>query len=117
MALEIIKLYIALISDFFALSDMAVVAPPASPANVIHLPPFIPPGSNSLVTSHYLVKLLAEITDCVNDITAIELSDEASVELKNLVDSSKWKFEDSFCAVWLRGTSPLLTIEFRNSGE
>lgn len=103
MALEIVKLYISLISDFFALSDMAVVVPVASPANPINLPAFIPPGSNSLVTSYYLGKLLAEIMDCVNDITAIELSDEANIELKNLVESSKWKFEDSFCAVWLRG--------------
>jgi exocyst complex component 2 len=61
--------------------------------------------------SHYLTKILNEITECVNDVSAIELSDDAASALRSLVESTKWKFEDAFCAVWLRDARVFFHLE------
>ena len=101
MILRVVQQYIALLSEFFTLSDMA-----ASSSNQNRsdgLPTFLPAGSDSLTTSHYLVKLLAEMTDCVNEIAAMEVSPEATTGLHTLLETARWKFEEALCEVWLRG--------------
>lgn len=100
MALDIIKLYIALLSEFFMFSDMAVMSPGRDLT-----PPLFPKTSNSLTTAHHLMKVLGEIQDSVNDVTGMEISNEATSSLKSLLETARWKFEDLLVAAWLRGSS------------
>ena len=99
MALDIIKLYISLLSEFFMFSDMAVMSPGRSTA-----PPMFPKASNSLTTAHHFMKILGEIQDSVNDVTGMEISGEATSSLKSLLESARWKFEDLLVNAWLRGS-------------
>ena len=102
MALDIVKQYIALFSEFFMLSDVAVVTisptPDGSPT-----PPLIPRDSNALSTMHHLMKILGEIQETVNEVNGMEISSEASSSLKGFLESTRWKFEDILVHNWLRG--------------
>lgn len=101
MILKIVQQYMTLLSEFFTLSDMAASSARQNTSDM--LPSFVPRGSDSLTTSHYLVKLLAEMTDCVNEVVAMEVSPEATTGLKTLLETARWKFEEALCKVWLRG--------------
>ena len=96
MALDVVKLYISLISEFFILSDMS-----ASPKSKV--PPLLPVSSHSMSTAYYLLKMLNDIQDTVNELNLMEISNETSASLKNLLESVKWRFEDVLVAAWLRG--------------
>lgn len=99
MALDIVKLYISLISDFFKLSDMAVMASPNSNTSTA----LLPVDSHSLVTAHYLLKVIGELQESVSELHGMEISGEASLSLNSLVESAKWSFTDILVNAWLRG--------------
>jgi exocyst complex component 2 len=101
MALDIIKLLISLQSEFFMLSDMAVML---TSRHAVTLPPLLPLYTNTFTTGHYLVKILAELQDGINDINGMDISGEVGNELKGLLESTKWRFEDILITAWLRGT-------------
>ena len=107
MALDIVKLYISLISEFFVLSDMVVMASPGSTQNT--LPPHLPRNSHSPATAHYLMKISGEIQDSINELNGMQISNEATSGLKSLLESAKWRFEDILIRAWLRGRSSLST--------
>lgn len=67
-------------------------------------PPLLPINSNSLETAHYLMKILGEVQDSVNELNGMEISNEVSSGLKSLLESTKWRFEDILINAWLRGT-------------
>ncbi|KAJ6571717.1 exocyst complex component Sec5-domain-containing protein [Mycena capillaripes] len=106
MALDIIKLYISLISQFFKLSDMAVMTSPGAST-----PPSLPTNSNSLCTAHYLMKILGEVQETVNELNAMEISNEAASGLKSLLESAKWQFEDLLITSWLRDANIFYYLE------
>ncbi|KAI0765335.1 exocyst complex component Sec5-domain-containing protein [Fomes fomentarius] len=106
MALDIIKLYIALLSEFFMFSDMAVMSPGRNTA-----PPLFPNSSNSLTMAHHLMKILGEIQDSVNDVTGMEIHGEATSSLKLLLESARWKFEDLLVTAWLRDANVFYHLE------
>lgn len=56
-------------------------------------------------TAYYLLKMLNDIQDTVNELNLMEISNETSASLKNLLESVKWRFEDVLVAAWLRGES------------
>jgi exocyst complex component 2 len=99
MALDIVNLYMSLISEFFTLSDKAV----SSTSLASGVPAFVPQGSNSITISYYISKILAEMSDCVNDVNAVELSGDVMMNLRNLLEIARWRFEDIHCDAWLRG--------------
>jgi len=107
MALDIVKLYISLISEFFKLSDVAVVTPPSLDAST---PPLLPTDSHSLATAHYLLRILGELQESVSELNGMEISNEASSSLKSLLESAKWRFTDVLVNAWMRGEFPLLFI-------
>ncbi|GBE87410.1 exocyst complex component Sec5-domain-containing protein [Sparassis latifolia] len=109
MALDIVKLYISLLSEFFMFSDMAVMTPPGSASDTA--PPLLPKDSNSLTTAHHLMKVLGELQDSINDIQGMEISNEASSILKELLESARWKFEDIFTQAWLRDANVFYNLE------
>ena len=100
MTHDIIKLYVSLLSEFFVFSDMAVATPTPQEGGPA---PLLPDDSNSLTTAHYLMKILTEIQDNVNEINSMEISGEMSSSLKGLLDSAKWGFEDVLLHAWIRG--------------
>lgn len=102
MAVDIIKLYVSLLSEFFVFSDMAVMTPTPTEEKPA---PLLPDDSTSLTTAHYLMKILTEIQDNVNEINSMEISGEISTSLRGLLDSAKWGFEDVLVHAWVRGMS------------
>ena len=107
MALDIVRLHISLVSEFFVFTDMAVRSPgfsaDATPANM-------PEASNSLTTAHFLVRALGELLESVNEVNALEISSEVSASLKAFVESARWRFEDVLTMAWLRGQSLVLFL-------
>lgn len=101
MALDIVKLYISLISQFFNLSDMAVMASGTGTSNAA--PAHLPKTSHSLCTAHYLLKILAELQETVNEVNGMDISNEVASLLKSLLESARWRFEDILVNCWLRG--------------
>jgi exocyst complex component 2 len=108
MALDIIKLYVSLLSEFFVFSDMAVMTPPVEGSSA----QLLPDDSNSLTTAHYLMKVLTEIQDNVNEINSMEISGDMSSSLKGLLESAKWGFEDVLTRAWIRGMFMQVTVSF-----
>ena len=99
MALDIIKQYITLLSEFFTFSE-AMTSPSLGSSPT---PPMLPKHSNTLTTMHHLTKILGEIQETVNEVNGMEISSEASSNLKGLLDSARWKFEDILVHAWIRG--------------
>jgi exocyst complex component 2 len=109
MTLDIITLYITLISQFFTLSSSThSPSVPLHPSEdqdpIIPLPPFVPVDSNTATMGLWLVKTLNELTECVTEMGTLELPEEASGGLKEMVASTRWRFEEAVCAAWVRGT-------------
>jgi exocyst complex component 2 len=103
MALDIIKLYINFLSEFFILSDVL------SNSSTTNSPEHFPSHSNSLTTAHWLTKILSEVQDCVAEIGALELGEGGLV--KGLVESARWRFEDVLVKSWLRDANYMYTLE------
>ncbi|KAG5643067.1 hypothetical protein DXG03_001595 [Asterophora parasitica] len=109
MALDVVKLYISLVSEFFTLSDMAVASP-----NANNPPPAdanLPGDSHSLSTAYYLMKILGEMQETVNELHALEISPDVSSSLKSLLDSAKWRFEDVLVGAWLQDAKLFYHLE------
>jgi len=105
MALDIVKLYISLFSEFFVLSDIAVISSSTSEK----IPPLLPIHSNSLTSAHFIIKILIEVQDCVNEVSAMEIVREAGTSLKSLMENVRWKLDEVLVRTWLRGSIlPLL---------
>lgn len=103
MALDIIKLYINFLSEFFILSDILSNSPtPNSPE-------YLPSHSNSLTTAHWLTKILSEVQDCVAEVGALELGEGSLV--KGLVESVRWRFDDVLVRSWLRDANYMYALE------
>ncbi|KAK2461007.1 hypothetical protein APHAL10511_006948 [Amanita phalloides] len=98
MALDIVKTYILLVSEFLNLSDITVMASATSN----NFPQHIPLNSTSLSAAYYLHKILGELQDCVNDINALDISNEIASSLRSLMESVKWRFDDIIINLWLR---------------
>ncbi|KAJ9125138.1 hypothetical protein QFC22_000092 [Naganishia vaughanmartiniae] len=102
MTLDLIKLYISLIGQFFTLSDISIAAsrkPVRSPSQSSTLnnatgdsepviPDFVPRNANSLVTCHYASKILAEIVESTSEIDALTASGSGGSSVKSPVAST-----------------------------
>ena len=99
MVLDIVKLYISLVSEFFNLSDVAIMAS----ATTNSFPQHIPTNSTSFSAAHYLQKISGELQDGVNDVCALDVSSEIVSSLRNLMESVKWRFNDILINSWLQG--------------
>ncbi|KAG8216446.1 exocyst complex component Sec5-domain-containing protein [Butyriboletus roseoflavus] len=107
IALDIMKLYVSLLSEFFNLSDAVVMQRNTNDPS----PKLLPRHSNSLTTAHFLIKILIEIQDCANEVTGMDIVPETSSNLRNLVASARWKFGDILVRVWLRDATLFHLLE------
>ncbi|CED82783.1 Sec5 subunit of exocyst complex [Phaffia rhodozyma] len=103
MAVDIIKLYISLLASFFSFTP--------SVSNNHELPPFVPTQSTSLTSAVYANRILSEITECVNDINAGEISSEARDQLKNLLEHARGKFIEVICEGWRKDSEMIYSLE------
>ncbi|KAG1850457.1 hypothetical protein F4604DRAFT_1687138 [Suillus subluteus] len=104
MALDIIKLYISFLSEFFILSD--VLSTSSTPNSAEHLPSHL----NSLTTTYWLVKIISEVQDCITEVGALELREGGLV--KGLVESVRWRFEDDVLVrFWLRDANYMYALK------
>lgn len=99
MALDIVRLYVSLLSEFFSLSDAVVMQRNSNDSP----PKLLPKNSNSLTTAHFLIKILIEIQDCASEVAGMDIVPEAGSSLKNLLESARWRFGDILVRAWLRG--------------
>jgi exocyst complex component 2 len=115
MTQDIVTSYVTLLSQFFTLSSSthtsqaASTSGDASTSDAPGIPDFVPASSNMPTICHWLLKILNEITECANEVGALELAGEASASLKELVASARWRFEEATCAAWVRGRSYVST--------
>lgn len=102
MAFDIVKNYISLLSQFFNLSDMAVTSP------TTNLPgpdsPFLPENSHSLSTAQYLMKILGEVQEGINEIKSLNMHNEIGQALKGFQESVNWRYVDILINAWQRGS-------------
>ncbi|CAE6493342.1 unnamed protein product [Rhizoctonia solani] len=110
MALDVVRQYISLISEYFKLSDMAVST--LSPVANGQVPSsFLPPGADSVSAAHWLQLILKEIIDCSREIGEMEIGGDASSMLKELIDGARWTFGDALCGLWVRDSKIFHTLE------
>ncbi|KIY47316.1 hypothetical protein FISHEDRAFT_74769 [Fistulina hepatica ATCC 64428] len=106
MALDLVKLFISLISKFFVLSDVGVTSPGGRAK-----PSLIPQNCHVFATAHYLMRVMNEIQECVNELYGLDISGEVSTNLKSLMQSTKWTFEDLLISDWIRDAQLLYELE------
>ena len=104
MCLEIIRLYVSLLSQFFTLSDVAVAESSIKkdgedPA----IPQFVPAHTTVLTACHYAEKVLEEAGEYAGELLHLEIGPEAGQSVKNMVESLRWRMEEVIAAIWARG--------------
>ena len=72
-------------------------------AEILVIDSLMPANSHSLSTTHYLLRIMGEIQETVNELNSMEISSDAGVSLRGLMESAKWTFEDVLISAWLRG--------------
>ncbi|WWC65439.1 uncharacterized protein I303_108057 [Kwoniella dejecticola CBS 10117] len=112
MGMEIIRLYIKDISQFFTLSDM----PSASSSKVDsegeeNIPPFVPSGTRVITACYFAEKLVEEISDCANDLLGVDIGSEVRSGLGTFLDSLRWRFEEVICTTWARDSKLLHQLD------
>lgn len=54
------------------------------------------------------MRISGEIQESVNELNGMDISNEASQNLKSLLESAKWRFNDILVTSWLRGRSLMM---------
>jgi exocyst complex component 2 len=105
MALEVIKLYISLLSTFFTLSDPSI----PSKANE-EVTAFVPPGTTVLAACHFAEKLVEDVNEGIGELMGVDIGSEAGNGLRNMLDSLKWRMQEVISALWARGMFPFFPV-------
>ncbi|KAK4055272.1 Exocyst complex component S5 [Microbotryomycetes sp. JL201] len=113
MSQDIVTLYVTLVSTFFTLSSSTKASPDpnADPNATPPLPPFVPPTANAATNCHWLLKVLSELNESVSELVTLELAGEANQSLKELVSSTRWRFEEAICSAWVRDAKVFYRLE------
>lgn len=99
MALDIVKLYISFIAEFFMLSDIEITSPIRQETRAC----FLPTASNSITMAHFLIKVLGEVQETVSEVNALEISSEVSTNVKSFLESARRGFQENLIQAWKRG--------------
>lgn len=105
MTNEILLHFIATLSRYFNFSHEQI-QPPALNDSEQPLPPlpsFVPETSTTLTSAHYLIKLLNDLSETVNELGSLNLPKQANEDLQDLLSSARWRFIDVLCLLWVRG--------------
>jgi exocyst complex component 2 len=109
MALEVVKLYISLLSTFFTLSDVSVSQTACRQAeDSIPVPPFVPPGTTVLAACYFAERLVEDVNEGISELMGVDIGSEAGNGLKNMLESLRWRMQEVIAATWARGLSALV---------
>ncbi|WWC92087.1 uncharacterized protein L201_007041 [Kwoniella dendrophila CBS 6074] len=119
MAMEIIKLYISTISQFFTLSDIALSDIALSDTSSSSkkedelpiIPPFVPHNTSVITSCYFVEKIIDEISDCSNELLSVDVGNEARSGLKNMLDSLRWRFIEVITSTWAKDSKSLHHLE------
>ncbi|OXC68440.1 hypothetical protein AYX13_02890 [Cryptococcus neoformans] len=111
MALEIVKLYSSLLSQFFKLSDPAVAESTPRKDSNTQLPSFVPAGTSAIIACYFAEKLVEDISDCAGELAGHEVVNDSGNGMKGLVESMKWKMREVIGVVWARDAKVLHGLE------
>ena len=103
MALEVVKLYISLLSTFFTLSDPSIPSKGGE-----EVPAFVPPGTTVLAACHFSEKLVDDVNEGIAELMGVDIGSEAGNGVRNMLDSLKWRMQEVISALWARGEFLLL---------
>ncbi|EPQ29151.1 uncharacterized protein PFL1_03438 [Pseudozyma flocculosa PF-1] len=93
-ATEALEAYISLLSHFFTLTDVSILArQPLSP-----LPDWVPVGSCSATSAFYMRAILSELIEAVNDLAVLGITSSSS--LKGLLANARFRFTEVLCHQW-----------------
>lgn len=113
MASDILKMYLSTLSQFFTLSDIALVAR-SKPTTTV--PGFVPAGTTVLAACYYSERILYDVGDCVLELTAIDVGKEASQGAKAMLDSLRWRLEEVIATTWARDAQGLHLLDAGSNG-
>lgn len=99
MALDIVKLYISFVAEYFMFSDIEIT----SPARQENHTSFLPKVSNSITTAHFLTKVLGEVQETMNEVSGLEISSEVNTNTKRFLESARRGFQETLIQAWRRG--------------
>ncbi|KGB75357.2 exocyst protein [Cryptococcus deuterogattii R265] len=111
MALEILKLYSSLLSQFFRLSDPAVAESTSRKDGGHQLPSFVPAGTTVITACYFAEKLVEYVSDCAGELAVHEVVNDSGNSMKGLIESMKWKMEEVIGAAWARDAKILHGLE------
>ena len=93
-ATEALDAYISLLSHFFTLTDVSILArQPLSP-----LADWVPRDTCSLTAAHYMRTMLTELVEAVNDLAVLGITSSSS--LKGLLANARFCFIETLCLLW-----------------
>lgn len=117
MASNIVKLYIATLSQFFKLNDISVAnAPNLRRDGLRDVPSFVPAGSTVLAASYFCERIVDDVADCVTELMAIDVGKDASQAARAMLDSLRWRMEEVVTATWHRDARSLHLLEKAPTG-
>lgn len=100
-ASESVEAYIALLSQFFCLTDVALLArQPLSP-----LASWVPAQTCSTTAAYYMRAALTELNEAVTDLVALGIGSTPG-SLKNLLANLRFAFTETLCQLWQAGEYP-----------
>ncbi|WVO20401.1 uncharacterized protein IAS62_001697 [Cryptococcus decagattii] len=111
MALEILKLYSSLLSQFFKLSDPSVAESTSRKDGSHQLPSFVPAGTTVITACYFAEKLVEYVSDCAGELAVHEVVNDSGNSMKGLIESMKWKMEEVIGAAWVRDAKILHGLE------
>ncbi|WWC72387.1 uncharacterized protein I206_106349 [Kwoniella pini CBS 10737] len=113
MGLEIIKMYIKDLSQFFTLSDISAFSSKSSTESEGegNIPPFVPFGTSVITACHFAEKLVEEINECANELLGADIGSEVKSGLATFLDSLRWRFVEVICSTWARDSKLLHQLD------
>ncbi|PWN47770.1 hypothetical protein IE53DRAFT_390079 [Violaceomyces palustris] len=93
-ATESLDAYVSMVSHFFTLTDVAILA--RQPLS--GLPSWVPKGTCSATAAHFMRSTLVELADSINDLSALNINNSGS--LKGLLANARFKFTEVLCQLW-----------------
>lgn len=109
MAADIIKSYVVLLAQFFALSDVGVSSKRRLRDQTV--PSFVPAGTTVLAAGYYGEQIANSVADCTSELIAIDVGKEASSSVKSFMESLRWRMEEMITTTWIRDAADLYLLE------
>lgn len=120
MASNIVKMYIASLSQFFTLSDISVATTPTLRRDGLRdglreVPAFVPAGTTVLTACYYSERVVDDVADCATELMAVDVGKDASQSVRTMLETLRWRLEEVVASTWNRDASTLHLLEKRPS--